>query len=365
MMGADPGAAPRLMTPGPPRVPDRVLRAGAQPMLHHRSAAFSAELAGLLERIRPVFGTRLPVLPVHTTGRGGMEAAICNLFRPGDEIAVCANGRFGALWATIAESHGLVAHQVARDWSADIDLAELETCLGDHRQIRAVALAYCDTSTGVANNVRAVARVASARGLLTLVDGVSAIGGMPLAFDEWQFDVAVTASQKCLMSSPGVSFVALSERAWNAAERAALPRGYWDFPEIRAAVTAARPSTHGTPPVHAMFQVGEALAMMHEEGLARVYDRHEATARHLRAGLARLGLAPQCPGLARVSPTLTAVAAPAGRTPAEIRRGLLARGIEVAGGLVRFEATAFRIGHMGDIRVPDVDRTLAALAEVL
>jgi aspartate aminotransferase-like enzyme len=359
------GEAPLLMTPGPTRVPGRVLQAGARPMLHHRSIAFSRELASLLELIAPIFGTRAPVLPVHSTGRGGMESAICNLFQPGDQIAVCANGRFGALWATIAQSHGVVAHQVARDWSRDIDLAELEALLAARPDIRAVALAQCDTSTGVANDVAAVARLAASHGALSLVDGVSALGGMPFAFDEWGVDVAITASQKCLMSSPGVAFVAVSERAWAATTRATLPRGYWDFPEIRKSITAPRPSTHGTPPVHPMLQVAEALRMMHEEGLDRVFQRHRDLAARTRAGVARLGFALQCPALSRLSPTLTAVAMPAGADPHRLRDGLLARGIEVASGLGRFEAAAFRIGHMGDIRIDDVDRTLAALAEAL
>jgi aspartate aminotransferase-like enzyme len=362
-----PGAdeVPLLMTPGPTRVPERVLRAGARPMLHHRSVAFSRELASLLELLGPVFGTQAPVLPVHATGRGGMEAAICNLFQAGDEIAVCANGRFGALWATIAASHGLIAHQVSRHWSRDIDLAELEALLLSRREIRAVALAYCDTSTGVENDVRTVSRMAASHGVLTLVDGVSAIGGMPFAFDEWQIGVAITASQKCLMSSPGVAFVALSERAWAAAARATLPRGYWDFPEIRKSITAPRPSTHGTPPVHPMLQVAEALRMIHEEGLERVFRRHVDLAERTRAGVAKVGLALQCPGFARCSPTLTAVALPRSTDASALRDGLLARGVEVAAGLGPFEANAIRIGHMGDIRVADVDRTLAALADLV
>src|SRR4051794_34616069 len=101
------------MTPGPTRLPDRVLRAGARPMLHHRTAEFSAELAVLLELIQPLFGTREPVLPVHATGRGAMESVLCNLLSPGDAIGVCCNGRFGELWCPIAESHGLVVHRIS------------------------------------------------------------------------------------------------------------------------------------------------------------------------------------------------------------------------------------------------------------
>ena len=110
-----------------------------------------------------------------------------------------------------------------------------------------------------------------------------------------------------------------------------------------------------------MLQVAEALRMMHEEGLDRVFQRHVDLAQRTRAGVARLGFALQCPALSRRAPTLTAAAMPAGADPNRLRDGLLERGIEVAAGLGPFEASGFRIGHMGDIRIADVDRTLAAL----
>jgi len=358
-------AAPLLMTPGPTRVPARVLAAGARPMIHHRSDEFSDELAQLLALIRPLFGAAQPVLLLPATGRGAMEAAICNLFSPGDELAVCANGRFGELWARLAEAFGVVPHRVATDWTRSVDPAEVDAVFVEFPNTRAVALTYSDTSTGVANDVEAVARIARARGALVLVDAVSAIGGMPFAFDTWGIDVAVTASQKCLMSSPGLAFVAMSDRAWAESTTARLPRHYWDLAEVRQSIAKPRPATPGTAAVHVVLQVAEALRMIHDEGLDRVFARHQAMADCARRGLAALGLCDQCPGLAAFSPTLTAVAAPAGVSPASIRAGLRSHGILVAEALGPFDATAFRIGHMGDIRVEDVERTLAALAAVL
>jgi len=205
-----------LMTPGPTRVPERVLRAGARPMIHHRTPEFSRELAEMMELMKPFFGTRRQVLPVHTTGRGALEAAICNLFSSGDEVLACCNGKFGEMWATIAESYGLVVHRIATDWERDVDAAAVDAALAANPAIRAVALPYGDTSTGVANDIGAVAAVArahahaNARGVLVMVDGVSSIGGMPFECDEWDVDVAVTASQKCFMSSPGLAFAVLS-----------------------------------------------------------------------------------------------------------------------------------------------------------
>jgi aspartate aminotransferase-like enzyme len=353
------------MTPGPTRVPTRVLAAGARPMLHHRSPEFAAELGTLLALLAPVFGTRTPVLPLHSTGRGAMEAAIANFFSPDDEIAACCNGKFGALWATLADSYGLVVHRVATEWDADIEIGALEATLDRFPGICAVTLPYCDTSSGVINDIAAIARIAGRHGALVLVDGVSAIGGMPFEFDAWQIDVAVTASQKCLMSSPGLAFAAVSDRAWRRGAAARLPRQYWDLEAVRQAVTRPKPETPGTPPVHVVFQVVEALRAMHEEGLERVYERHETMGRMTRDGAAALGLPPQCPAHRRPSPTMTAIGVPAALDATAIRGAVKARGILTAAGLGPYEGAAIRIGHMGDIRPADVERTLVALRDSL
>ena len=357
--------APLLMTPGPTRVPERVLRAGGRPMIHHRTPEFAKELATVLELMPPLFGTSQPTLPVHATGRGALEATICNLFSAGDELAVCCNGKFGEMWAGFAESYGLVVHRIETDWEQSVNAAAVEAFLAEHPRVKAVAMTYADSSTGVANDVAAVARVADARGVLTMVDGVSSIGGMPFELDAWCVDVAVTASQKCLMSSPGMSFVAMSERAWRSAASARLPRNYWNFSAIRSEISKARPETPGTTPVHLVLQVAEALRMIHEEGLADVLARHRQMAEQTRAAASALGLSLQCPGLTQRATTLTALTLPSGVSPADVRGALKAQGILTAAGLGPYQATAFRIGHMGDIRPRDIERTLTALADAL
>jgi aspartate aminotransferase-like enzyme len=334
-------------------------------MLHHRTPQFSAELSEMLELIRPIFGTRQLVLPVHTTGRGALEASLCNLLSPGDAVIACCNGAFGEMWAKIAETYGLAVHRVARDWASDVDPQAIATLLDGDRAIRAVLVAYCDTSTAVRNDIAAVARVTSSRQAMLFVDGVSALGGMPFSFDEWGVDVAITASQKCLMSSPGLAFAVLSDRAWKATESARLPRGYWDFRPIRETFGKPRPETPGTTPVHLVLQVTEALRMIHEQGLDAVLRRHEANALAVRQGIARLDLELQCPNLNALSPTVTAIALPEAVNPKVLRDGLTARGILTAAAMGPFEPRGFRIGHMGDIRLEDVERTLTALAEVL
>ena len=146
-----------LMTPGPTRVPERVLRAGGRPMLHHRTPEFAKELATVLELLPPIFGTTQPILPVHTTGRGALEATICNLFSAGDEIAGCCNGKFGEMWAALAESYGVVTHRIETDWERSVNPAAVDAFLAEHPRVKAVTMTYADTSTGVANDVAAVA----------------------------------------------------------------------------------------------------------------------------------------------------------------------------------------------------------------
>ena len=354
-----------LLTPGPTRVPERVLRAGARPMIHHRTPEFSKELAVILELLPPLFGTTQPVLPINATGRGSMEASLCNLFSPGEAIGVSCNGRFGELWVKLAKAQGLVVHRIATGWDDNLAPGDVERLLSEHPEIRGFAMAYGDTSTAVANDVAGVARVTRARDVMLLVDGVSSIGGMPFEFDEWGVDVAVTASQKCLMSSPGISFAVLSERARARQSRATLVHTYWDFAEIHKDVTKPKPEPPGTPPIHCVMQVGEALRMIHEEGLAGVYQRHAAMASMTHAAMADLGLRHQCPSLTGRSATVTAIALPPEYSPANVRDGLKARGFLTAGALEHFQPTAFRIGHMGDIRPTDLAPALAALKDVL
>ena len=157
----------------------------------------------------------------------------------------------------------------------------------------------------------------------------------------------------------------LSDRAWFACESSKLPRSYWDFAAVKRAVGKARPETPGTPPVAIVLQVAEALRMIHEEGLDTVCARHAALARRVREGVHELGLALQCPDLPRLSATMTAIALPAGIDPRALRERIKARGILTAGGLGPFESTGFRIGHMGDIRMADVEHTLDALRQSL
>jgi serine---pyruvate transaminase len=366
--GAMPGNATEpllLMTPGPTRVPGRVLAAGGSPMIHHRTPAFSRALVSVVEGLRPLYGTDgADVLPIHTTGRGGLEAAITNLFSAGDEIVACCNGKFGEMWAELAESYGLVVHRVCTDWGRSVSPREVEAALDRHPRARAVTMTHGDSSTGVLNDVASVLRLTRTRDVLGMVDCISSFGGAAFAFDEWGADVVVTASQKCLMSSPGLAFVAVSERAWRAYDAGRLPRNYWDFGAVRSNLARPQPETPGTAPVHIFLQLAESLAMIHEEGVPAFRARHDANAATVRERATAMGFELLFPELECRSPTLTALQTPPDVSPKQLRDGLVRRGILVAEGLGATGSQCIRIGHMGDIRLADVQRTCDAIEAI-
>lgn len=361
--GGGDGTPPLLMTPGPTRIPERVLLAGHR-VLHHRTPEFSSALGELFELARPLFGTAsADVLPVHGTGRAAMEGAVVNFFLPGDTVVAVCNGRFGEMWAGFAERYGVKVVRVAEDWDRSVDPKEVGTALDANEEARAVLAVHSDTSTGVLNPVGEIASVARAHGALTMVDGISSIGGAPFHFDDWGLDFAVVSSQKCLMTSPGLALAVVGEGAWEAGERGGMPRAYLDFASIRRTLGGPRPETPGTTPVLLVLQLLEALRMIREEGVDAVFDRHQALAGRVREWAGDLGYGLQGPGILERSPTLTALRLPPGVEPEPVRKRLREAGIQIAGGLGAFKSKCIRIGHMGDIRMEDVERTMDALEQ--
>jgi len=278
-------------------------------------------------------------------------------------VIACCNGSFGEMWAGFAERYGLNVVRVGVDWERSIEPGDVAAALEANPGTRAVTIVHSDTSTGVLNNVAEVARVARKRGALALVDGISSVGGVPFLFDEWDLDFAVTSSQKCLMSSPGLALAVVGPRAWAMAEHGGMPRAYLDFDTIRRIMDRALPETPGTTPVSLVFQLLEAVRMIHEEGLESVFNRHATMGGRVRTRAPELGYGLAGSAIKDRSPTLTALTVPAGCEPESIRTRVREAGIQIAVGLGSYKPTCIRIGHMGDIRMSDVDRTLDALTE--
>ena len=355
-----------LRVPGPTPVPDQVARAAARPMVNHRGPEFAAAMTEVVEGLKPFFGTRDDPLLLTGSGTGAMEAAIVNVLSPGDEVLAVTIGVFGDRFADIAQAFGATVHRLQAEWGKAIEPDAVAQALKEHRNIKAVLLTHNETSTGVTNDLAAIAAVVRTGGgdaPLLLADGVSSIGALPFEMDVWNIDVAITGSQKSWMSPPGVGMIALSERAWKAYAEARMPRFYWDFGKARK--NGTRGTTPFTPAVGVVHALQEALRLMHAEGQEAVFARHRHIGVSIRKGIKSLGLE-LFADPAVVSNTVTAVRIPARVDASAFLRDLRQRHHLVVGsGQDWLKGSIFRIGHMGWIHDSDVDHLLSALRSAL
>ncbi|HEX4817627.1 MAG TPA: aminotransferase class V-fold PLP-dependent enzyme [Nonomuraea sp.] len=347
-----------LQIPGPTNVPDRVLRAVARPTIDHRGPEFAALARDLLDRLKPVFGTRHDVVVYPSSGTGAWEAALVNTLSPGDRVLAFETGHFSALWCAMATRLGLVVDLVPGDWRHGADPGVLgERLTAGHA---AVMVVHNETSTGVRSRVPDVRAAMDATGhpALLLVDTISSLASMDYRHDEWGVDVTVGCSQKGLMLPPGLGFNAVGPKAL--ARRGRLPRSYWDWDPI---IAANRDGFFPyTPPTNLLYGLGEALTMLAEEGLARVFARHDRHAEATRRAVRAWGLEVLCADEREHSSSLTAVLMPDGHDADAVRRLILDRyDMSLGTGLGRLAGRVFRIGHLGHFNDLTLAGTLAGV----
>jgi len=337
-----------LFTPGPVSVSPRVLAAGSRPMIHHRTPEFHAILENVVEKMKQLFGTVDDVLVVHSSGRGSMEGALRNMFSPGEKVLCICNGKFGHMFADIAEACDLEVKRIFTEWLSPVISDQIDLALGQDPAIKGVTVIHNDTSTAVINPIAEIGNIVRRHDRLLVVDCISSLGAMEFKLDDWQVDAAITASQKGLMAPTGISFVAVNQRGWAAVEKATKPGYYVDFKNIKKFYDEKH-ETPGSTPVSLVAAVCESLEMLDEEGLPNVYRRHQTISRAIQSSVQAMGLTllPQDQTADR-SHTVTLVKAPEGVKPAVIRQ--MARekyGLLIASGLGDFKDTAIRIGHLG------------------
>jgi alanine-glyoxylate transaminase/serine-glyoxylate transaminase/serine-pyruvate transaminase len=353
-----------LQIPGPTNVPDRVLRAMAQPTIDHRGQEFARLGKEVLEGLRPLFKTARPVVVYPGSGTGAWEAALVNTLSPGDRVLMFETGQFATLWKDVALRFGLAVDFVAGDWRTGVDPAVVEAKLAEDRghTIKAVAVVHNETSTGVASRLPEIRRAidAARHPALLLVDTVSSLGCIDYRHDEWGVDVCVSASQKGLMLPPGLSFNVASEKAMTASRTARLPRSYWDWQQM------LRDNAGGfftyTPSTNLLYGLREALAMLREEGLEAVFARHARHAEATRAAVKGWGLELVATDPREYSACVTAVAMPAGHDADAFRKLVLDRfDLSLGTGLGKLKGRIFRIGHIGDFNDLMLAGTLAGV----
>jgi alanine-glyoxylate transaminase / serine-glyoxylate transaminase / serine-pyruvate transaminase len=357
-----------LQIPGPTNVPDRVLRALARPTIDHRGPEFARLARDVIEGLQRVFQTAGPVVIYPSSGTGAWEAALVNTLSPGDGVLMFETGYFAALWREMAERLGLAVTFVPGDWRSGVDLEALEAALSAdvRRAIKAVAVVHNETSTGVASSIAAVrARIDAANHpALLIVDTISSLGSIAYRHDDWRVDVTVSCSQKGLMLPPGLGFHAIGEKALAAARAARLPRSYWDWqPMLRDNAAGFFPYT---PATNLLYGLREAITMLLEEGLERVFARHHRHGEATRAAVRAWGLELVARNPDEYSDSLTAVMMPAGHDADRFRRVALERfDLSLGTGLGKLKGTAFRIGHLGDFNDLMLAGTLAGVEMAL
>jgi len=351
-----------LQIPGPSPVPDRILRALSLPTIDHRGPEFGALGLKLTQGIKRIFKTQHPVMIYPSSGTGAWEAALVNLFSPGDHIVMYETGQFAALWARLAGRLGLSTEILewkggdadlpeAPGWRHGVQAALIQERLAadkEHR-IKAVCVVHNETSTGVTSDILAVRKAidAAKHPALLVVDSISGLASADYRHDEWGVDVTISGSQKGLMLPPGLGFNALSPRAIEASKTAKLPRSYWAWDEIiEMNKTGYFPYT---PATNLLYGLHEALEMLEAEGLDKIFARHKRWSAGVRGAVEAWGLPVQCADAGLHSPILTSIIVPKGIDADKLRKTILERfDLSLGAGLGKIKGRTFRIGHLGN-----------------
>ncbi|MBE3074447.1 MAG: alanine--glyoxylate aminotransferase family protein [Actinobacteria bacterium] len=354
-----------LMTPGPTQIPPQVLLAGAQPIIHHRTKAYSGIFARVLEDLKHVFQTQNDIACFSTSGTGAMESAVVNLLSPGDEVLIASCGKFGERLRDLAEVYGLVYDYLEYELGGPVAPKDIEKALAGDTGYKAVFVTHSETSTGAVNDMEAIGGIVADSDAVLVADSISGMGSAEIKTDAWQVDVVLAGSQKALMTPPGLAFACISDKAWAMAENSKLPKYYWDWQKVRKGLAAADPTTPFTPAVSLTVALGEALTLIREEGLENLFQRHRTMRRACREAVKAMGLALFSPDDDRCS-SVTAVRVPDGIEDGTLRR--LTRdkyGVQLAGGQGPISGKVFRIGHCGYYNYTDIIVAISALVLAL
>ena len=354
-----------LMIPGPTPVPETVLKAMGRHPIGHRSGEFQAIVRRTTEQLKWLHQTSGDVLVITGSGTAAMEAGIINTLSRGDKVICGDNGKFGERWVKVARAYGLDVDVIKAEWGQPLDPEAFRAALeaDSAKAIKAVILTHSETSTGVINDLETIARHVKVHGTaLTLADCVTSLGAADVPMDAWGLDVVASGSQKGYMLPPGLSFVAMSDRAWKAYESSDLPKFYLDLGPYRK--TAAKDSNPFTPAVNLYFGLEAALDMMQKEGLEAIFARHARHRSAAQAGMKAIGM-PLFAAEGYGSPAITAVA-PEGIDAEQLRKAVKEKfDILLAGGQDHLKGQVFRIGHLGFVCDRDVLTAVSAIEATL
>jgi alanine-glyoxylate transaminase/serine-glyoxylate transaminase/serine-pyruvate transaminase len=360
-----------LAIPGPTTVPDEVLRAMHRPAVDIYAGPLLALTDGLMRDVARVFNTKGRAYIYSANGHGAWEAALTNVLSKGDKILVLESGRFAVSWGEHARRMGVEVVVLKGDMRRAVRPAEVEASLRADRgtSIKAVLVAQIDTASGVVNDIPAIGQAirAARHDALLMVDAVASLGCMRFDMDDWGVDVAMSGSQKGLMTPPGLGFVAANDRAREVHKTAGLRTPYWDWTDREGAEHYRKYA--GTPPEHLLYGLRQALDLLFEEGLENAFLRHRLLAEAVRRAVG-VWAEGQVIGFNIIEPgercdTVTPVLINGG-DPDALRAYCDEKcGVVLGHGIGELSGKAFRIAHMGHVNAPMILGTLSVIEMAL
>ena len=354
-----------LMIPGPTPVPENVLSSMSKHPIGHRSGDFQEIVQKTTKQLKWLHQTTADVLTITGSGTAAMEAGIINTLSKGDQVICGDNGKFGERWVKVARAYGLDVKVVKADWGTPLDPNQFKRILEEdtNEKIKAVILTHSETSTGVINDLKSINNeVKNHSKAITIADCVTSLGACNIPMDEWGIDVIASGSQKGYMIPPGLSFVAMSKRAWEANNQSNLPKFYLDLKQYLKTVN--QNSNPFTPAINLYFALEASLTMMQKEGLNNIFARHARHQKATQEGIKAMGLnlfTKENFG----SPAITAVK-PENIDAESIRKAIKNDfDILLAGGQDHLKGKIFRIGHLGFVNNRDIISVISALESTL
>jgi len=353
------------MIPGPTPVPEKVLHALSKHPIGHRSKEFQDLVESTTKNLQWLHQTQNDVLTITGSGTAAMEAGIINTLSKGDKVICGENGKFGERWVKVAKEFGLEVIKINSEWGTPLNPQEFKKILEEDKQkeIKAVILTHSETSTGVINDLETISLyIREHKIALSIVDCVTSLGACNVPVDEWQLDIVASGSQKGYMIPPGLSFIAMSQKAWEAAEKSNLPKFYLNLKSYRKSLLSN--SNPYTPAVNLVFALDEALKMMREEGLENIFLRHKKHKLAMSNAVKALNLK-LFANEKNLSPSITAIETE-GIDAEEFRKRIKDKfNILLAGGQDHLKGKIFRVGHLGYVNDRNIITVICAISDTL